>query len=166
LRDGGSLYRLARSCSKAEVLSGSQSRSACVPPLRWQADGREAGKSSALPRESFTAPLLPVQPVRTRKGHRASSLSFNRPNPSVGVLVGSVSDEGGFWASMAVRPRGARKPMRAKTDRIRGCGQRLKQRQNHCETRLIGDQYLSPGGDRVGDTLKRFEPCHSHGFKE
>src|SRR5580693_6260446 len=56
---------------------------------------------------------------------------------------------------MAVRPRGARKPMRAKTDRIRGCEQWPKQRQNHCETRLIEDQHLSPGGDRVGDRLRR-----------
>ena len=76
-------------------------------------------------------------------------------NLSVGVLVGRVSDEGGFWASMAVRPRAARQPMRAKTDRIRGCEQWLKQRHNHCETRLIGDQHLSPGGDRVGDRLRR-----------
>jgi hypothetical protein len=47
--------------------------------------------------------------------------------------------------------------MRAITDRIRGREQWLKQRQNHCETRLIEDQHLSPGGDRVGDRLKWFK---------
>ena len=51
---------------------------------------------------------------------------FQILNPSVGVPVCRVSDEEVFWASMADRPRAARKPVRAKNRRSRGWSGRRK----------------------------------------
>jgi len=79
--------------------------------------GGEAGcPAGSKTHQVFDAPLpagsppqfvLPVvKPVKIRKGHPCPLPVY----PSVGEPFCRVSDEGGFWASMAARPRAARQP--------------------------------------------------------
>ena len=91
---------------RVEVLQF-RSPEAPVPTLSgWQAKGK---KPASLRRSRVSG----FQTRLTRKGHSSvlyDLCPFTRPNPSVGGPVCRVSDEGGFWASMAVRPRAARQP--------------------------------------------------------
>ncbi len=101
--------------STGQSLAGLESESACFRPRGGTPEARTRQVFGRFPRQRVPYPCNPFT--------RQNSCITIKDMPvlyAVGEPVCRVSDEEVFWASMAVRPRAARQPVRAKNRRSRG----------------------------------------------